>query len=390
MKICMLVYNIYESDNRVRRYAETLAKRDDSVYVIALSKGNDPLGTIILNGVTVCHIQQRVRDEQSKWTYAWRLLRFLVKSSVHLTWLHHQHQFNLIHVHNMPDFLAFAAWLPKLKGAKIILDIHDVVPELFASKFSVTVNNWYVWLLKTVEKVSMAFADHVIVSNHLWHERLVARSVSRVKSSVFLNNVDLAHFYRRPRVRKDGKFVILFPGSFQWHQGLDVAVEAFGKITSQVPEAELHLYGSGGMQDDLAHLADQLGLSEKVRFCGGVSLDKIPGIIANADLGIVPKRANSFGNEAYSTKILEFMSQGIPVVVARTKIDTFYFDESTVKFFESGNAEAMAEAMLQVIKDVTVREALIAKGFEYVARNCWDVKRKDYLDLVDSLCMQNR
>jgi glycosyltransferase involved in cell wall biosynthesis len=82
---------------------------------------------------------------------------------------------------------------------------------------------------------------------------------------------------------------------------------------------------------------------------------------------------------------MEFMSQGVPVVVSRTKIDLLYFDDSVVKFFESGNAEAMADAMLQIIKDSSMREALIAKGFEYVARHNWDHKKNDYLDLVDSL-----
>jgi glycosyltransferase involved in cell wall biosynthesis len=93
-------------------------------------------------------------------------------------------------------------------------------------------------------------------------------------------------------------------------------------------------------------------------------------VIANADLGIVLKRADSFGNEAYSTNIMEFMSQGVPAVVSRTKIGTFYFDDLVSEFFESGNAEAMADDMLEAIKDPALWPALSAKGFfEYVARH---------------------
>jgi glycosyltransferase involved in cell wall biosynthesis len=384
-KICMLEYNNYDTDNRVRRYAETLVKRGDQVDVIAITGGNHPLGTTVINGVTVHYIRQRTRDERSKWTYAWRLLRFLVLSSIYMTRLHRRHRFDLIHVHNVPDFLVFAAWYPKLMGSKLILDIHDIVPEFFASKFLSKTHNGYVRLLKSVEKASMAFADHVIVSNHLWHERLIARSVSREKSSVFINHVDPAQFYRHPRTRDDDKFIIVFPGGFQWHQGLDIAIEAFARVKLDIPNAELHLYGGGNIQGDLARLAKQLGLNDSVKFCGSIPYDEIAGVIANADLGIVPKRSDSFGNEAYSTKIMEFMSQGIPVVVSRTKIDTFYFDDSVVKFFESGNVEAMADAMLQVIKSPAMRDALIAKGFEYVVRHNWDHKKNDYLDLVDSL-----
>lgn len=384
-KICMLEYNNYETDNRVRRYAETLVKRGDQVDVIAIIGENHPLGTIVINGVTVHHIQRRIRDERSKWTYAWRLLCYLVMSSIYMARLHRRHHYDLIHVHNVPDFLVFAAWIPKLMGAKLILDIHDIVPEFFASKFSTKVRNGYVRLLKSVEKKSMAFADHVIVSNHLWHQKLIARSVSREKSSVFINHVDPAQFYPHPRTRTDDKFIIMFPGGFQWHQGLDIAIEAFARVKREVPNAELHLYGGGNIKESLVKLAGQLGLNDSVRFCGIVPHDEVAGLIANADLGIVPKRSDSFGNEAYSTKIMEFMSQGVPVVVSRTNIDLFYFDDSVVKFFESGNSEAMAYAILQVIKGPGIREALIVKGFEYAARHSWDHKKNEYLDLVDSL-----
>jgi len=128
-KICMVAYTAYEGDNRVRRYAETLAKRGDQVDVIAISVAEFGVPQTEINGVTVHRVQQREHNERSKWTYATRLLRFLLKSSTTVTRLHKRNQYDVIHIHNMPDFLVFAAWYPKLTGAKLILDIHDVVPE---------------------------------------------------------------------------------------------------------------------------------------------------------------------------------------------------------------------------------------------------------------------
>jgi glycosyltransferase involved in cell wall biosynthesis len=292
-----------------------------------------------------------------------------------------------VHVHNMPDFLVFAAWYPKLAGAKVILDIHDVVPELFASKFGANLKSPYVGLLRKIEKLSSAFSDHVIVSNDLWQQTLIHRSVTAEKCSVFLNHVDPEIFYRREKKRQDGKLIIIFPGSFQWHQGLDLGIRALAKVKVQMPQTELHLYGGGGGDQtaSLVRLAEELGLKEDVKFCGSVALDDIPQVIANADIGIVPKRADSFGNEAYSTKIMEFMSQGVPVVASQTKIDTFYFGDGVVRFFPSGNSDAMADAILEVARNREVRDDLVARGYDYVENNGWHRKKFEYVNLVDSL-----
>ena len=386
-KVCMVAYTAYEYDNRVRRYAETLVKRGDQVDVIALSGAQfrEPEETIC--GVKVHRIQYRDCNERHKWNYASRLLRFLVRSSLVLAKLHRQNRYDLIHVHNMPDFLAFAAWYPKLDGTRIILDIHDLTPELFASKFSAGLDSFYVKLLKKIERLSAGFVDHVIVSNHLWCETLISRSVSREKSSVFVNHVDPALFYQRPRTRTDDRWIVLFHGSFGWHQGLDLAIEAFAHLKDRLPRAELHLYGGGGNNGEieLMRKAESLGLKGRVKLFPGVSLDRIADVIANVDLGIVPKRADSFGNEAYSTKIMEFMSQGVPVVVSNTKVDTYYFDEETVHFFASGNSHALADAIVDVANNEGLRKTLIAHGYQYAEKHGWSAKKQEYLDLVDSL-----
>src|ERR1700720_1544176 len=79
MKVCMVAYSFYEGDNRVRRYAETLARRGDRVDVVSLrQKGQPPRG--IINGVHVFRIQRRVVNEKSKFSYLGRLLLFFMRS----------------------------------------------------------------------------------------------------------------------------------------------------------------------------------------------------------------------------------------------------------------------------------------------------------------------
>ena len=384
-RICMVAYSFFESDNRVRRYAESLARRGDQVEIVSLRKETDVSTQSDLNGITVFGIQKRVRDEKGPLSYLTRLLRFCISAAVLVARRHRRNPYDLIHVHNMPDFLTLTAWWPRRFGAKVILDIHDVVPELYASKFKVSEDNPIIRSLKKVEYFCARGVDHVIISNHLWFDKLVARSAPKEKCSVFVNHVDPVIFFRRQRTRKDGKFIIIFPGGLQWHQGVDLAIRAVGLLRDKIPNMEFHVYGGGNCKPDLEALVKELGLEDKVFFNGGRSLHQVAELIANADLGVVPKRADGFGNEAYSTKIMEFMSQGLPVVLSKTKIDSYYFSDAEVRFFDSGNVEALADAILTVRRNETLRESMIKNSFAYVEQNSWAVKEVDYLNLVDSL-----
>jgi glycosyltransferase involved in cell wall biosynthesis len=383
-KICLLAYTFYESDNRVMRYAQALVERGDLVDVIALGTDEQQPAFEIVHGVNVYRIQRRQRNERNKFSYLYRLTKFCAKSSVFLGWRHLKWKYDLVHVHNVPDFLVFSAWLPKLTGAKIILDIHDILPEFFADKFRKPESSHYFKLLKILERASARFANHVIISNHLWFDKITARSLPKNRCSVYVNHVDLALFGCK-RTRTDGKFILIYHGGLQRHQGLDIAIRAFARVHSQMPGAEFHIYGGGNMKPAWQSLARELDLSRKVLFFESQPMRQIAKIVANADVGIVAKRADSFGNEAYSTKIMEYMASGVPAIVSRTKIDSFYFDDSVVRFFESGNEDELSGAMLDLMNNRDHCERLTRNAHAYVAKNNWDTKKHEYLRLVDSL-----
>jgi len=384
MRACMVAYTGYESDNRVRRYAESLAARGYSVDAVALRTDGLPRQDV-LNGVRVVRIQRRVRDEKSKFSYLAKLLLFLVRSMLFLTREHFHEPYDLIHIHSVPDFEVFAAIVPKLMGAKIILDIHDIVPEFYACKFAASQNSLVFKLLVAMERLSTAFADHVIASNHIWQKRLQQRSVPESKVTTILNFPDTKVFQPKGVGQNDGNFILLYPGTLTYHQGLDIAIRAFSIIKAQVPEAQFHIYGSGDQSEFLKALVAQLALEDRVFFKGTLAVEQMVGVIENADLGIVPKRSNGFGNEAFSTKILEFMAMGVPVIISDTAVDTYYFDDSIARFFRANDENSLADAMLLMIKNAAVRDSLAHRASVFVRKYTWGVNQHLYLDLVDSL-----
>lgn len=384
--IALVAYSHYATDGRIKRYAEALAERGDRVEMLSTRESLDEPQHFSDRGVQVHQIFDRLDDNQTKpMDYLIPIVRFLVRARRWLNEAGKCDPLEVIHVHNVPDFLVFAATKARHQGAKVILDIHDLVPEFFGSKFGGRKRGLTIAALRWMEWLSARQADHVIVSNDLWLGTYALRTGSMHKASVFVNYVDSTIFRPDPAAQPNGKPIIIFPGGLQWHQGVDLAIRAFAEVSAQMPAAEFHIYGWGNMKGELIKLAKELNLEQKVRFFEPVSIDEIAKIIPQATLAVVPKRADGFGNEAYSTKIMEMMAVGVPVVAAATKIDRYYFNESLLKFFEPGNPKAMAEAMVAVLTDEKLRSELVKNALAHAAQNSWDIHKYRYLRLVDDL-----
>jgi len=381
----MVAYTFYEADNRVMRYAETLAKRGDHVDVFAL-RLVEQAAEEDLHGVSVHRLQGRLLNEKGVFSYAWRLTQFFLRALYHVSLHDLRAKYDLIHVHSVPDFLVFSTLLPRLRGTPVILDIHDILPEFYASKFGSSHTSRTFKVLLGVERLSARFASHVIIANHIWKERLLSRSVTPDKCTVVLNSPDRSIFTRSAAPAKNGnRITLLYPGSLNWHQGLEIAIRAFAKICNKVPDADLVIYGDGPSKNDLIQLAKDLGLGNRVQMPTAKPLREIAKAIESADIGIVPKRKDSFGNEAFSTKILEFMAMGVPVIVSDTKVDRYYFNDSVVRFFRGGDDEDLARCMLDLIGNKAERKQLADNASRFVERIDWNAKQGEYLDLVDSL-----
>lgn len=384
MNVCMIAYAVYESDSRLLCYTNTLAELGHSVDVIAV-EGQEKLAALPAKRVRLYQIRGKKYAGNARLGHLYGMLAFFLRATSLVSRRELAHHYDVVHVHSVPDSLIFCAWLPKLRGSKLILDIHDVLPEFYISKFNSSETSLMYRLLLWLERACAAFADYVIAANDIWRTKLVSRSVPDSKCEAILSVPDRTIFRRRGRTRHDGKTIILYPGTLSWHQGLDIAIRGFARIATIVPEAEFHIYGTGPEQEMLCHLVDQLGLDSRVKFNAPRTLLEIARIMENADVGLVPKRDDVFGNEAFSTKTLEFMAMGVPVVISGTKIDRYYLNESIVEFFTPGNEESLANALLAVIKDVTFRETLAERASHFVAKNDWENNKEKYLNILSRL-----
>jgi glycosyltransferase involved in cell wall biosynthesis len=385
MKVCMLVYSFYETDTRVMQYVNALVSRGDEVDVIALRVPGQSKYEVI-DGAHVYRIQTRTVNERGRLSYAYRLLRFCILSGLILSWKHLLNRYKLVHVHNVPDLLVLSAVVPRILGTPVILDIHDLLPELYADKFSVSKDSFIFKVMLNVEKFSIRFSSHTIIANHIWYNRLLSRSVRSGKLTTIRNYPNPQIFHPFPKDTSNERFLIVYPGSLNWYQGVDVAIKAFARVANQMPGAEFRVYGEGSAKPSFMQLANTLGLSDRVLFRPYLPAREVAKVMASADLAIEPKQARSpFANEAASGKILEFMAVDVPLIVSRTQVHSYYYDDSMVRFFTPHDDAELAGYILQLYKDANLRKQFVANARKYVTKNNWNVKKQEYLALADWL-----
>lgn len=391
MRVCMLAYSFYDADNRVRRYAEALARRGDEVDAIGVGHAGQPAFDVI-NGVRVFRLQSRTRDEKGPFSYLLKMLLFFFRSMWFLTKRTFREPYDLIHVHNLPDFEVFATLPQRLRGTRVLLDMHEITPEFYASKFRIGERSLLYRVLALVEKISIAFVDHVIVVNHMVEEAVLnRRSMRPEKCTVILNYPDPRIFRRAaPRVRPGGEFTMCYPGTLSRHQGVDIAVEAVGLLRDQAPGLRFLIIGDGPERENLKRLITERGLEDRISMTGLIPLEQVAEIMTRIDLGVVPKRKEGFGDIAFSTKIMEFMAMGVPVLASRTRIDEFYFNSGLVEFFESGNAADMREKILSLIEHPGRVAELRHNSAEFIAANNWTAKQEEYFALMDRVLAKRK
>lgn len=385
--ILMVAYTNYRRDPRVRRQAEALVAQGHRVTFLARHQAGEPERETVC-GVDVIKLPGLSHARTSTFGYLADYGIFFALVCVRLTW--RPRRWALIHVNNMPDFLVFAAWLPRLLGRPVIHDVHDLMPELFQEKFAGGKQHPFVRLLKLQERWAGRFASAVLTVEERLRGILSERGIPRSKIHVLMNLPDERVFVRRSHVAAKppgAPFVIAYHGTLAQRLGLDIAIQAIAIAGPQIGPVELRIIGAGEQREALIALRDSLGLQQCVTFSDGfVALESIPSLIEDADVGIVPLRICEATDVMLPTKLLEYVWLGVPCIVVRTGTIQRYFDDSMVEFFESENPQSLARAMVSLQRDPSRRASLAREAHErFAARHAWSVHKSVYIGLVDAL-----
>ena len=387
--VCMLLHNPYDVDVRVRRKAEALVAAGYLVDVLAL-RGSGNRNAYTLNGVNVYTVALGKRRGTMA-RYAFEYCAFFLWACLRLSRLMAKRHYAIIDVNTLPDFLVFAAVVARWMGAKVLLDMHEISPEFYISKYGVAESSLMVRILKHLEKLSFDFADHVITIHEPIQDLLASRGLSPAKSTVVMNAVDEASFGSRSRSLAaggelaSGRFLMMYHGTLTRIYGLDIAIEAFDIAHSEMPGSELWILGDGPEKCSLERLIRARGLTSKVRLIGAVPPTEVAPWVNKCDIGILPMRRDVFLDLSFPNKLSEYIVLGKSVVVPRLKTIRHYFSEEALAYFEANEPSDLARQMVHVYRDRELRSRLAARAKAEYEPICWDVMRRRYLTLMEEI-----
>jgi glycosyltransferase involved in cell wall biosynthesis len=391
-RVAMVTFSLFPADPRPRRALESLLKEGMLVDLVCLGDGRAPTHECS-PGLDVVRIPIKQR-RGGKISYAYQYSSFIFMSAAIMALRALRRRYDLVYIHNMPDVLVASALIPKVLGAKVILDQHDPMPELMTTIFNLDNNSFGVRLMTWLEKWSIARANLVITVNVACKRIFASRSCHSDKIGVVMNAPDGEIFgFRRPRstestVREvpSKAYVLMYHGSIVERNGLDLAVEALARVREAVPQAELRIYGrETGFLTQVMDDAARRGLRDCVHYLGPKSLEGLVTEIDQCDVGIIPNKRNAFTDINTPTRIFEYLALGKPVIAPRTRGILDYFGRDSLFFFESGDVGDLARQIEFVAHHPEVALRTVELGQEVFQAHTWAEERRMLLSLVSGL-----
>ena len=389
----MLVHGYYPADTRVRREAEALTEAGYRVEVVCLRapkklrKQREPHQEK-LNSVYIYRLPL-TRKRGRMFRYFFEYLGLIILGAWKLALLHLKNPFKVVHIHNMPDLLVLAGLIPKWLGAKLLLDVHDPMAELYASTKNARQNSRILKSLKYQEKFSYKLAHRVISVNETMRENLEGKGIQPEKIIILHNFPDPRYLPIKNDIaswlpHKDG-LVLLYAGTITEHYRLDVAIKALALVIKDIPWIKLRIIGGGNKLNRVLKLAHNLGVGKYVEYLKPVNVDKLSYIMEDTDVGISCHQGGLFGDLYFAEKILDYLTQGLPVISSRTKTIMRYISEGAVFYFEPENAKDMAKQIIKIWNEPNLVRRKMENAKKLLHQYTWQREKYKLINFYQEL-----
>lgn len=386
-RICLIRQGYYPLDTRVRREVGALLLAGYEVEVICLRLPGE--ARFERQGQVTVHRAPIGHSRGGHINYLLQYGAFFLVATVMVAWIHLRRRLDLVQVNTMPDSLVFAAIVPRLMGARVLLDLHECMPEFYAVKFGTGLSHPAVRLIAWIEQAAIRFADHTITCTDQMREAFESRGAPKDKIGIIMNSANEDEFDPRryaPAKRVSGEFRIICHGTIERIYGIDTIVRAVGLLRNEIPGLRLDIYGDGYALEEIRSLIRDLDLFDRVHVAGRfVAVQVLVQAIAAADAGVVAMRRDIFRDLTHCNKMFDFITMRKPAIVSRTRSVEAYFDDSCFQMFTAGDEQDLARAIRELYADPQLRDRLVRQAARANEPYRWPHQRRRYQEIVHGL-----
>lgn len=300
----------------------------------------------------------------------------------HVSFLALRHRYRVVQVDTPPDFLVFAALVPRLRGAKVVLFMYELIPELAAARLRVGRSHPLVRLAYALERAATAWADAVItVSDHL-KRVLQGRGVNPDKLCVVTNAHPVDAVMGKSRLQAPA---LVTQATLIERYGVHVAIEALGQLRAEWPALRLHIFGKGESRPRLERLVQEMGLAGQVCFRGFLPWNEAMAEIQGATIGIVPIISDGYGDLVLPNKLFELVALGIPTACSRLAGITEHFPPDSLAYFAPGDARGLADQLDWLLRHPEDARQQAARAKQAMHELSWESVVPRYLRAVGAV-----
>jgi glycosyltransferase involved in cell wall biosynthesis len=381
----MIAYTYYQSDPRVIREAEAAVIGGFEVDFLALRRDGDPPSEN-LRGVKVFHLPQSRYRGGGHFKYLLAYLLFFLRCFFKTSSLFLKRRYRVIHVNNMPDFLVFCTVVPKIFGAKVVLDIHDPMPNTFASKFRGEERGFFYRILLWQELLSARFSDRVVtVHDPVKDGVLVKHGLAAESIHVIANFPDSELFACRGTYQVGGQIRLVFHGTIIERAGIRNLIIALSRVRHR-EKILARIIGEGDFSAELKKLIRDHALDEVVEFDNrNYPVHEIPQRIADCNVGVVPLEISSITNFALPVKLLEYIAMGLPVVTVRSAAIRYYFRDEDCLFYDWDDVESLCRLLDAIAEEPQILERYHRRAVVLRDKFSWRTESEKYIGLLKNL-----
>jgi glycosyltransferase involved in cell wall biosynthesis len=374
------------SDTRV--WSECLALREAGFDVVVISPqgmARDLDEAEVRDGITIHRFRMPyarggpasfVSEYSVAFSRIWRLARQLRQTR----------SFAVLHAANPPDFLLLALHGMKREGTRFIFDQHDLVPELYLSRFGNRRRGVY-WLTHALERLSFALADVVISPNESYRDIALRRGKKESEDVFVVRNAPDTTLFRPgaedPTLKHGKPHLLAYVGTMNAQDGLDHAVRALAALREKRTDWHAVFVGDGDAEPDARRLAQELGLESLVSFTGFLPAPDVVRVLSTADICLSPEPRSPLNEASTFIKIAEYMALARPIVAYDLKESHFSAGDAAA-YATPDDVEGFASRIDELLDDPERRVAMGRLGRDRVVSDLsWERSKQALLAAYD-------